>query len=247
MAMQIIDKLSAKNKDAFSNPPVTIGFLGDSVTNGCFEVQTVKNASGGEDYHVVYEPEHSYSAHVRRLLSMLYPKAQINIVNAGISGDTAPGGLYRIDRDLLPFHPDLTVVCFGLNDSGLGDAGIEQYQKALHGIIRRLKETGSEVILMTPQPVCTYVHNFVHDEYLRDLAKKFVDLSASGSFDRYMNAAREAALQEQVPLCDVYAKWIALYQGGVDITELLSNYINHPTREMTELFAWSLVHTMFGV
>ena len=40
---------------------------------------------------------------------------------------------------------------------------------------------------------------------------------------------------------------MAMFDGGVDITDLLSNYLNHPTRELHWLFAYSLVHTMFGM
>ena len=61
-----------------------------------------------------------------------------------------------------------------------------------------------------------------------------------------MQAARAAAAETQVPVCDVYAKWMSMYQNGVDITDLLSNYLNHPTREMHQLFAWSLLDILFG-
>ena len=60
-----------------------------------------------------------------------------------------------------------------------------------------------------------------------------------------MQAARAAAEETCVPLCDVYAKWMAMYRSGVDITDLLSNYLNHPTREMHQLFASSLIDTLF--
>jgi hypothetical protein len=42
-----------------------------------------------------------------------------------------------------------------------------------------------------------------------------------------------------IPVCDCYAKWKALSQTQ-DTTMLLANYINHPTKEMHELFAQSL-------
>lgn len=246
MTAKTLNKLSLKNTSAFSNPPVTIGFLGDSVTNGCFEVHPAMTEHGESGFDVVFEPEQGYPAQLRRMLSMLYPKAQINIINAGISGDSAPGGLSRIDRDLLPYHPDLTVVCYGLNDSGNGDEGIRKYHDALVAIIRRLQDAGSEVILMTPQPICTRVHTQLRGETLRDLAVKLAADFADGVFDRYMQAACAAAKETGIPLCDVYAKWIAMYQNGVDITDLLSNYLNHPTREMHKLFAWSLMDTIFG-
>ena len=247
MAMNIIRKLAAKNRDAFNAAPVTIGFLGDSVTNGCFEVYPALTDRGEDGFDVVYDPENSYASHVRSLLSLLYPKAQINIINAGISGDSAPNGLARMDRDLLPWRPDLTVVCYGLNDSGAGDGGINRYHDALCAIIRRLQESGSEVILMTPQPICARVHTQLRGAGLRTMAASLADAFAAGGFDRYMQAARAAAEETGIPLCDVYAKWMAMFEGGVDITDLLSNYLNHPTRKLHELFAYSLVHTMFDM
>jgi len=245
MAMHITEKLAQKNRDAFSAAPVTVGFLGDSVTNGCFEVLPAMTEHGEQGFDVVFEPENSYAAHVRRILSLFYPKAQINIINAGISGDSAPGGLARMDRDLLPFHPDLTVVCYGLNDSGAGDDGIARYHDALVSIVRRLQEAGSEVILMTPQPICARVHTQLRGEGLRAMAGHLAERFAAGGFDRYMQAARAAAAETGVPLCDVYAKWMTLYHSGVDITDLLSNYLNHPTRDMHWLFAISLAETIF--
>ena len=247
MAMKITEKLADKNRNAFGSAPVTVAFLGDSVTNGCFEVYPALTDHGEDGIDVVFEPENSYSAHVRRILSLLYPKAQINIINAGISGDSAPGGLARMERDLLPYRPDLTVVCYGLNDSGAGDGGIVRYHDALVAIIEKLKASGSEVIVMTPQPICARVHTQLRGEALRTMAGNLAAAFAEGGFDRYMQAARAAAAETDVPLCDVYAKWMAMFDGGVDITDLLSNYLNHPTRELHWLFAYSLVHTMFGM
>ena len=247
MAMQITTKLAQKNRDAFHAAPVTIGFLGDSVTNGCFEVYPAMTDEGERGFDVVFEPENSYAANTRKILSLLYPKAQINIINAGISGDSAPGGLARMERDLLPYHPDLVVVCYGLNDSGAGDNGIARYHDSLVSIINKLKDAGCEVIVMTPQPICARVHTQLRGDGLRAMAKNLAASFADGGFDRYMQSAREAAEETAVPLCDVYAKWMAMFEHGVDITDLLSNYLNHPTRELHYLFAYSLVHTMFGL
>ena len=40
------------------------------------------------------------------------------------------------------------------------------------------------------------------------------------------------------------AKWKLLSQNGVDTTALLANGINHPSREMAWMFAYSLLETM---
>ena len=58
--MKIIDKINAK-QDMYNNPPATIVFLGDSITQGCFEV--FFTTSGTID--TVYENGNSFSTKVR--------------------------------------------------------------------------------------------------------------------------------------------------------------------------------------
>ena len=59
--MKIIEKLAAKEHDMYGKPPVTIAFLGDSVTHGCFEVYRV----GENGLDTVFEAENSYSHKVK--------------------------------------------------------------------------------------------------------------------------------------------------------------------------------------
>ena len=245
MAMKIVSLLNQKNGDALNNRPVTIGFIGDSVTNGCFEVMPSLNEDGTEGIDVVFDTENAYPAKLKKILTTLYPKAQINIINAGISGDDAPSGLGRIDRDLIAFKPDLTVVCFGLNDSCYGESKLSVYRDSLAAIIEKLKNAQSEVILMTPQPICARVHTQLRGDALRRFGAQLTDSFKSGLFAKYMDTAREVAAEHGVPVCDCYAKWMKLYEGGVDITDLLCNYLNHPTRDMHWLFATSLADTIF--
>lgn len=245
MPMKLISLLNEKNRDAYRNRPITIGFLGDSVTNGCFEVLPAMTQNGKDGFDVVFDTENSYSAYLRKILNRFYPKAQINIINAGISGDNACGGLGRMERDLLLYHPDLTVVCYGLNDCMSGEAGLEGYHDALVSIVQKLKQCESEIILMTPQPICTRVHTQLRGDELRKVAADLVKNFQEGIFDRYMQQVRMVAQEESVPLCDAYAKWMTLYNGGVDITDLLANYLNHPTRDMHWIFAILLIETIF--
>ena len=136
--MKITEKLAARQMNMRDGAPITIAFLGDSVTQGCFECYI--NEKGLVD--TVFEPESGYSARLRQILSRLYPRAQINVVNAGISGDNAKGGLERMARDVLAFSPDLTVVSFGLNDCGGGPEGIPLFAERLKLIFDALQDGG---------------------------------------------------------------------------------------------------------
>ena len=66
----------------------------------------------------------------------------------------------------------------------------------------------------------------------------------SGVFDLYIESAVNLAEKMKVKVCDCYKKWKKLSETQ-DITYLLANRINHPTKEMHELFAQSLFDLIF--
>ena len=245
MFSEVLKKLADKNADAFHHAPVTIGFLGDSVTNGCFEVLPALTDHGEEGIDVVFDPENSYSAHFRRMLLNLYPKAQINIINAGISGDSAPVGLERMDRDLLPYHPDLTVVCYGLNDCGDGLGGVEKYGERIREIITRLQQAGSDVVFLSPCMMATHVSCHLTQPKLREVAESCAKRENDGVVQAYFKEACRVGTECGALVCDCYSKWKKLQSLGVDTTSLLANYINHPSRDMHKFMAWSLTETVF--
>lgn len=240
--MRIFEKIACKGKDLRGASPVTIAFLGDSVTQGCFEIY--EKAPGVIE--TKFKREESYSAVLRRLLSDICPPAAVHIINAGISGDSAPGGLARIERDILAYHPDVTVVCFGLNDNGNGMAGLDNYKNALKEIFIKLQKAGSEVIAMTPNMMNTYVSPHLSHDSMKGIAAACAARQNDGTMDAYMDALRDAAKEQGIPVADVYALWKSMHEKGIDTTELLANYINHPTAKMHELFAHALLSVMLA-
>ena len=64
--------------------------------------------------------------------------------------------------------------------------------------------------------------------------------------DGYVEAAKTLAAELGVAVADAYAKWKALEAEGMDVTENLANYINHPSRELHQLFADALFETLQG-
>ena len=234
--MKVLKLLSQKNEDITSRAPVTIAFLGDSVTQGCFELCKGYNCNfdGINDYQAVYHSQ------LKIMLNRVFPEAPINIINAGIGGNSARQGCDRMERDVFAYSPDLVVVCFGLNDAFWGIDKLDTYTGALKEIFLKLKDKGIETIFMTPNMMNTYLSPLTEPEGIIETAKATAVTQNDGVMDTYMEAARKLCAEEGILVCDCYKKWKAMFEAGVDTTKLLSNHINHPTREMHALFAESL-------
>ena len=91
-------------------------------------------------------PEHGFTALLQERLDSLGYSVQV--VNAGVSGDTTEGGLARLDWALggLDRSPDVALVELGANDALRGDDPAETYANLEH-IVLRLKEQGAVVLL----------------------------------------------------------------------------------------------------
>lgn len=239
--MKILEKLAAKQKDVFADSPATIVVFGDSNTQGCFEC--FMNAQGVID--TVFETENCYGAKLKHILQTLYPKAQINLINSGISGDNATNALTRIESSVLAYKPDLVIVSFGTNDAGAGLDGLERYKQSLNGIFAKLKENGCEVIFLSSVLKNTYVSNKLTDPTLREIASQQVKLVEQDMDGIYFNEAKKLCEQYGFLFCDCHAKWKKMRENGVDTTALLANSLNHPIRELHWLFATALVEMIF--
>lgn len=90
----------------------------------------------------------------------------------------------------------------------------------------------------------TYISLAIKSLPLIEMAKLNMESQINGTLDLYIDSAKELCKKEKVVVCDCYEKWKKLYHSGVDTTNLLSNFINHPNRPMHKLFAWSLFETI---
>lgn len=240
--MLIMNKIKEKATHNYDKPGVTIAFFGDSVTQGCFEVYQ----TAPDTLETVFDKNNAYHAHLAKIFSIVYPTVPVNMINSGIAGDNACHAVDRLERDVLSCNPDLVVVCFGLNDSGKGKEGLSDYAEALSKIFHKLQESGKEVVFMTPNMMNTSVSVHIKDEYVKNVAENKMKVQIDGVLDLYIEKAKEVCKSHGVKVCDCYAKWKLLEENGANITELLANKINHPTREMNWLFAISLFETMLS-
>lgn len=213
-----------------------IAFLGDSVTHGAFEC--IQGDSAG----CIFDMDAVYHERLRRMLLAVNPWLPVSIINAGVAGDNAIMGLARLERDVISHKPHICVVNFCLND--LSET-VEEYVAALREIFTRLIAAEIRPVLLTPSMLNTYVHPDTIPMY-RDFAAVTAGWHQSGVMDGYVEAAKTLAAELGVAVADAYAKWKALEAEGMDVTENLANYINHPTRELHQLFADALFETLQG-
>jgi acyl-CoA thioesterase-1 len=86
-------------------------------------------------------------------LMRAYPKAKVEMINAGKSGHTTADALKRIDKDVLSKKPDLVVVMFGMNDIVRVPAW--DYGDNLRQIVKLIRAAGAEAVLCTSSPIVT--------------------------------------------------------------------------------------------
>ena len=205
-------------------------FFGDSITESCFEL--FANPAGG--INVIKDADSGYPLLVTNRLKKFLPDAKIEMINAGIGGNTSEDGLKRVEKDVIEKCPDITVVCFGLND--VANTKPENYGENMAQIFKIRRNANIQTVFMTPNMVNTYVHPLTLD-ILNETAEKCAACQNNGTMDLFIQKGLESALNNDAVICDVYSVWKKLKNYGVDTTELLCNYINHPIRQMHRLFA----------
>lgn len=137
--------------------------------------------------------------------------------------------LDRLQSDVLSKKPDISIVCFGINDSWI-DTGkdapripLEEFEKNLNYIVKTIQKEGSSVILMTPNALGKR-----HEKWRYDNTEKYVEV------------IRNIAIQQKVVLIDQWKIWENYSSAGKDIDDLLLDG-THPNdkwhEELAELLA----------
>lgn len=226
--MRVKDKILMDGSKLLTEGPINIVAFGDSITYGSLRANEV-------DFDTVYWNV------LRNKLMKVRNVVPINVINAGIGGTTAKQGLERMARQVLVHMPDLIIVSFGLNDV---TGTLDDYLIPLGIIFKKAKESGADVIFMTPNMLNTYVANDTDPKFL-NYAARTAEIQNSGKMDNFMESACTLAAEKGVQICDCYSAWKKKSETE-DTTMLLANRINHPLRKMHNLFADSLYDVIFS-
>jgi lysophospholipase L1-like esterase len=106
----------------------TIVFLGDSITAA-----------------------RTYGKIVENYTLLRFPELKVHFINAGWGGDTAAGGLKRLQRDVFDKGATLVTVAYGINDIGWGGKADEEHRKlyldSIAGIVDQCKAHNVRVFI----------------------------------------------------------------------------------------------------
>ncbi len=117
--------------------------FGDSLTAG--ETSTPVST--------ILEVSKSYPFKLQQVLAARYPTQTIEIVNAGLSGETAVEGLSRIGLQVDAVRPEVVLIMEGSNDVLTPMFDLAATTQALDGMIRDAQTRGSEAMIATVPPV----------------------------------------------------------------------------------------------
>ncbi len=138
-----------------------IVFFGDSIT------ESNRNILDPNDLGV------GYVKIAAGKLRLLYPDAELDILNRGVGGDRTAELLQRIQTDVVDEHPDVVVLAIGVNDVWhrflLGkEVTLEQFTENYQKLVEIIKGTGAKLLLLQP-----FVLNMEDKSRLRPYLQKF--------------------------------------------------------------------------
>ena len=177
--------------------PLTWVFTGDNITHGGGYTQGAR----------------SYSEHFAERVRWELKRFLDVVVNTGVSGDRAKGLAKNLDWRVLRFRPDVVSVMLGLNDSGGGVPGRQEFRDHLATIVDRLRNEGAIVLLNTPNRI--------------NLLKARDRLDLPG----YVQIVRDVAAEFELPLIDHWSHWEEVKSTAEDVPGWLADDGIHPDCE----------------
>ncbi|MGC9319597.1 MAG: SGNH/GDSL hydrolase family protein [Armatimonadota bacterium] len=195
---------------AAGDEPVRVVCFGDSITGAYYHTGSMR----------------AYCDMLGFALRRLYPDAQLEMINAGISGNTTANGLARIERDVLSRHPHLVTVMFGINDMNSSPA--EAYRENLQELVDRCEAGGAEVLLCTPT-------------FTTGLGSRPMSLQ-----EAYAEAVSQVARASGCVVADCHHAFRRLHEEAPETHELMMSDAVHPNMNGHKLIAEVIAEAISG-
>ncbi|MCL1910147.1 MAG: SGNH/GDSL hydrolase family protein [Kiritimatiellaeota bacterium] len=198
-----------------SGMPVSVAFVGDSITLGAEAGQWWSDDSA------------TYRGRVMRELRARFPRSRINEVQAFQGGKGIEYIVETFDTLVAPFEPDLVIIGIGVNDAherapltGEPVVAIEKFTPLFAELLGKCAAIGAEVVIHTSMQTNPFDAN-------GDAAR----------WGAYRTAMMSAAARRRMGVADTYAAWNAQSSDGIPPFSQLHNWINHPGADGHKIFA----------
>jgi lysophospholipase L1-like esterase len=141
-----------------------------------------------------------YSRFIEMYLTVCVPELDLRTIQLGCDDETASGFHRRMNRDLIPFRPDVVTTCYGMNDGRYQayneDIG-KSYREPMQAIVADLKKAGVTVIVGSPGCVDIDYWPRQYDAYNQTLA-------------HLRDIARDVAAAEGMPFANIHDEMMAV-------------------------------------
>ena len=124
-----------------SSKPLNVAFIGGSITQQGKYTTPLATATTTTSY-------------LDALLKEDNADREVNYKVAGIGGTGSSLGLYRLDKDVIDFNPDIVFIEFAVNDGGTAEANAELARAQTEGMFRKLMNLQHQpmvILLYMPQ------------------------------------------------------------------------------------------------
>ena len=128
-------RFAAIMKKAQNKEPLTIGFLGGSITMGALSSK----------------PTTCYAYQVYEWWKTKFCYDDVTYINAGIGATTSQFAIARLDQDLLCYEPDVVFLEFSVNDEDT-----YKFQQTYEACVRK-------ILSSKKQPALLMIHNVLYD------------------------------------------------------------------------------------
>lgn len=191
--------------------PAKIVCFGDSITGVYYHTGGVR----------------AWSHLLEHALKIAYPHAQLEVINAGVSGNTTTAALARMEADVLSRKPNLVAIMFGMNDTLR--VSPSEYRDNLKELVARAVGQGVEVILMTP--------NTIHAGDARWSPERVGE---------YAGIVRQVGKELGVPVADCFGRYQAEADKDRQAWVRLMSDMVHPNLHGHKLFAEEVARIIVG-
>jgi lysophospholipase L1-like esterase len=142
-------------------------------------------------------------------VSQLQARFNLDMINAGVSGNTSSQGLARIQNDVLAARPGFVIINFGMNDHVM--TSLDHPQVSQTTFCNNLSSMIDQVRRINAIPILVTVNYLIEGDatqyyYHRHPAAYYANVGGAQAWlDRYLEIVRALAAEKNVDLVDVRA------------------------------------------